>query len=644
MGFHGKPSPLLCLLIIMLLTFGNVANVEGMFLYGEAVKPVRDVVWDPLPSKPKLAILGLTMKIEILADESASDWKVFLTSEYGSFEVEIVDSSYNAEKKSWDITIQIPEDMPTDLYNLKVSFVSNVKGKVEHLQYKCVNVSSSLPRELIIAHLSDTHFPYGADVVARAVYELALLRPSIVVITGDLVDVGTIGSAWKYMQGILFKGPLKSMLYILPGNHDHSGDNASNYRKYCGPLYYYEQLGSFHFIAFDTAFEGYINLGQLNWAESVLSEIDDGIKIFAFHHPPFSWGPSDLTGSWEQIEQFSQYLYSSWQEYIDNAKKLLQLIEDYNVTLIMSGHIHAEHYVVYNNHHYFEVNLPAGGGLREGDYWSFRLIKIDYHGNVKLFSHGGKSPSSHPSSYPLGMIAYYYTPSNDGSSNAVSIYIMNNLSSPITPLIEFIVKSDKPVDQYFFSPEAPSHYEVFRVDGAYVFRFRMIIPPKEEYYVTLASLDDNSPPQVDLYYNLIDNSTLSLDAAVSDLEWGAKNLTLLYRFDGEEEWNRAYLTPTLQVNKDVIKTTYDALSYRYTLAVPEKAYNVTLKLRAFDFAGNFIERTYNITIRQPEQPPPPPSPPPPSPPPPAIPIQYIVIVVIVVVVAVLLILMKVKGK
>ena len=633
------------------LTLNNIVNVRGMILYGEAIRPVREVVWDPLPSKPKLAVLGSMMNIRVLADESASDWRILLTSEYGGFEVEIVNSSYNAKDKLWDVTVRIPEEIPTGLYNLEVHFTSNAKGEVEYLQYKCVNVSRSMPHELLIAHITDIHLPYGADVLARAIYELTLIRPSLVIITGDLVDVDTIASAWKQAQSILFRGPIKSPIYILPGNHDHAGDNASNYQTYCGPLYYYEQLGNFHLIALDTSYEGFINFGQLNWAESVLSEITDGVKILVFHHPLFSWGPSSLNGSWSQIEQFQKYLYSSWKDNIDSAKKLLQLIEEYNVTLILSGHIHAEHYVIYNNYHHFEVNLPAGGGLREGDYWSFRLIKIDENGNVKLFAHGNKSPTSHPSSYPLGMITYYYTPFNDGSSNAVSIYIMNNLSSPITPLIEFIVNSDKPLDQYFFYPESPSEYEVFSIGNAYVFRFRVTIPPKDEYYVTLASVEDNSPPQLDFNYDLINNSTLNLDVTVRDLEWGVKNLTLLYKFDGEDEWSQVYLSPALEVNKDVIRTVYDSISYQYVLTIPEKAYNVTLKLKAFDFAGNLVDKTFNVTVRQPEKPPspppqqPPPQPPSPPPPPPQVfPVQYVVAVAVIIVVVALLILVKVKRK
>ncbi|MCS7365809.1 MAG: hypothetical protein NDF54_10265, partial [archaeon GB-1867-035] len=231
------------------------------------------------------------------------------------------------------------------------------------------------------------------------------------------------------------------------------------------------------------------------------------------------------------------------------------------------------------------------------------------------------------------------------------IYIMNNLSSPITPLIEFIVNSDKPLDQYFFYPESPSEYEVFSIGNAYVFRFRVTIPPKDEYYVTLASVEDNSPPQLDFNYDLINNSTLNLDVTVRDLEWGVKNLTLLYKFDGEDEWSQVYLSPALEVNKDVIRTVYGSISYQYVLTIPEKAYNVTLKLKAFDFAGNLVDKTFNVTIRQPEKPPspppqqPPPQPPSPPPPPPQVfPVQYVVAVAVIIVVVALLILVKVKRK
>jgi len=586
-------------LLLTLIVSGVTYHTSAYGIYeASSIKPVRSVVWDPLPSKPLTATLGSTMSIEVVADSSASDWSVQLSSKYGDFSLELVDAVYSEETGRWTLTLKLPSNIPTGLYSLKLSFTSEEEGAVEYTQPRCVNVTVSYPKELLIAHLSDIHLPYGADVLARAVYELNLLRPSLVVITGDLVDVDTISSAWKYAWSILIDGPLEVPAYILPGNHDHSGDDAANYMEFCGPLYWYVQIGDFHLIALDTALDGYVDMDQLAWAESILGEIGDGTKILMFHHPLFSRGSYTLTGSWEEVEQFSEYLYYSWNEHIENAKELLRLVEQYNISLIMSGHIHTEHYVVYNDKHYFEVNLPAGGGLREGDYWSYRLVRIDENGNVQVICLRGKYPYMHPSSYPIGHLTYYYTPSNDGSASAVSIVIINDLNADIEPFIEFAVKADRPADEYSFYPESPEHYEVIEFNGVYYFRFRVKVPAKTSYYLTLAATSDNNPPTLDFEYQLIDNTTLSISTLVSDYEWGVKSAVLMYSINGATDWIEVPMEPTIEVNKDGIKAIYSQLTYNQLIDLPENAFNVSIRIVAEDFAGNQNEVEQVVVIRE----------------------------------------------
>jgi len=335
------------------------------------------------------------------------------------------------------------------------------------MQPICINVTDTFPKRWLIGHITDIHLPYGADVLARAIYELNLIHPSLIILTGDLVDVDTISSAWLYAWKILLNGPSKVPIYVIPGNHDHAGDDAKNYVKYCGPLHWYTRIGSFHIIALDSASDGYVSDDQLVWAENILANITDGAKILLFHHPLFSSGPTEISGSWENIEKLKSYIYSSWLEHLDNAKEILRLIEKYNITLILSGHIHREQYNVYNGIHIFETNLPAGGSLRQGDYRSFRLIQIDENYNVKVFSLKNKNPEDRPSSYPLGYLTYYYTPANDDSTRSVSIKVFNGINAELNPLIEFVVNGSIPFENYRFIPQPPSNYSVMNFDGKF---------------------------------------------------------------------------------------------------------------------------------------------------------------------------------
>ncbi|MEM2137389.1 MAG: metallophosphoesterase, partial [Candidatus Methanomethylicia archaeon] len=245
---------------------------------------VTDPIKYPLPSLPALCTLNGLFKVVIKAPASAANWRFSIFSDLANYNITYSNSFYNSTSGLWTFYLNVPPNTVLGLYSLKISYSSDGVTYV-YTQSKSVYVFKDYPKYLLIAHLSDLHLPYGADVIARAIYELNLIRPDIIIITGDFVDIGTIASAWRYAWSIIFNGSSKIPILVLPGNHDHSGDDAANYQKYCGPIYWNLSFGKFNFIAMDTRESGYVDDLQLKWAEEVLKTINiNDVTILLIHH------------------------------------------------------------------------------------------------------------------------------------------------------------------------------------------------------------------------------------------------------------------------------------------------------------------------------------------------------------------------
>lgn len=583
--------------IILTLILIYVNSINSLVLSQRTI--ATDPIKYPLPSLPALCILNDSFKVLIKAPITAKNWSFSLFSDIYNLEYYISSftSFYNSSSGIWTFYLKVPSNVVTGSYSLKLSYYVD-GNKYSYIQPKSVYIFEDYPKHLLIAHLSDTHLPYGADVVAKAVYELNLIKPSILVITGDFVDTGVIASAWDYAWSILFNGSSKIPILVLPGNHDHAGDDAANYQKYCGPTYWNLSFGKFHLIAMDTRKLGYVSIDQLKWAESILKNIHiNDVKILLIHHPIFSTGFL-INGSWQNIGALRTYLYYSWANVLNYAAEFLRIVEQYNVSLILAGHIHREQFNIYNSKHIFETISPAGGSLPIGVYWSFRLINVSSTGKIDVLTIGGKAPQNSPSAHPIGMIIYYYAPRNDGSKGVSSIKIYNNLEANITPLIEFMVNGSIPFTEYKFYPYTPLNYSVLNLDGRYLIRFRVNIPPKTIYYITLTSIADNTPPTI--YVNTVKgDGELVFHINATDDFVGVKRVGLEYQFvfsDGSRSlwYNVNDVPPKIIVDKASIIYSYDILRYTYKLSIPRNVLNVTYSVLAEDFIGNikFVNGTF----------------------------------------------------
>lgn len=160
----------------------------------------------------------------------------------------------------------------------------------------------------LLAQISDLHIqPLGkliADRIDTAAYlercvarlNALVPRPDAVIVTGDLVDQGTV-EEYERLRALL--APLEMPVYLLMGNHDERGAFRSvfgdaRYRSGGAFVQYAVDVGGLRVIALDTneprTSGGTLCAARRAWLAAELDAARDRDVILAMHHPPFATG------------------------------------------------------------------------------------------------------------------------------------------------------------------------------------------------------------------------------------------------------------------------------------------------------------------------------------------------------------------
>ncbi len=193
------------------------------------------------------------------------------------------------------------------------------------------------------AQLSDPHIKvpgkraYGrvdtATALRDAVQAVNNLRQRVdfTVITGDLVDFGTIDE-YQHLYELL--APLASPYYLIPGNHDDRSAMRTVFddHAYLGEsefVQYAIDLGGLRLVALDTvvphASHGKLCDQRLDWLAETLSSAPSAATVIAMHHPPFK----TFIGHMDDIGL------------LEGRERLEQIVTTHpNVERILCGHLH----------------------------------------------------------------------------------------------------------------------------------------------------------------------------------------------------------------------------------------------------------------------------------------------------------------
>lgn len=162
---------------------------------------------------------------------------------------------------------------------------------------------------MLIAQLTDTHIKapgklaYGrvdtASMLAACVRQITTLdpQPDLVVITGDLVDLGRT-EEYDHLRALL--APLRQRVVVVAGNHDDRRALRAAFRDHeylpdDGFLHYaVDDAGPVRIVGLDTLVpsegRGELCTARLQWLDRTLSAAPSHPTLLLMHHPPFATG------------------------------------------------------------------------------------------------------------------------------------------------------------------------------------------------------------------------------------------------------------------------------------------------------------------------------------------------------------------
>ncbi|MEM4732534.1 MAG: metallophosphoesterase [Desulfurococcaceae archaeon] len=259
-----------------------------------------------------------------------------------------------SRKNGVELELCIPANVEEGLYDLVLV------GSRELVVPRSIWIVESLPEKLRVVVMTDLHFGvvgkpdlwrYSAAVIASA------LNPDLILWAGDIQDVDSeyyAKMAQAYRLMMLYKYPV----FSVPGNHDHPG---SWYSSYIGPTRWVRVIGNKLLLVGVYTNPHFATNNIITWDEIVF--LEEALmnysylpyKIIVTHYPMFFCArPCVVESSYDDEETLKPYapgvetpVSSYWSGNMTAFRYVLKLIEDYNVTAVISGHIHRDQYIFY---------------------------------------------------------------------------------------------------------------------------------------------------------------------------------------------------------------------------------------------------------------------------------------------------------
>ncbi|MGC8982181.1 MAG: metallophosphoesterase family protein [Desulfurococcaceae archaeon] len=411
---------LLLLLLVVSLVSSQVAVIETAHAQGSKPLPDYQLVSSPLP----VVNAGPTRPLVVKPGDCAV---VTLRPEHASISISggfawRVDRLKGVVK--WDVTIKklseldvqvcVPESAEEGVYDLVI------QGPTSLVIPRSLWVVKELPRVIRIVVMSDLHFGSGPTTVAQGdIYRFSAatiasaVNPTLILWAGDVSDHASeyetkLAQVYRYMM--LHEYPV----FGVPGNHDHPG---SWHALYLGPTRWASVVGGKlliigiytnpYFVS-----DNIITWDEIQFLEQALANYSSvPYKIIVTHYPMFYCEPEcTVVASYDDEEVLKPFapgvntpVSSYWSVNMTAFRYVLKLIEDYNVTVVVSGHIHRDQTIVYksrrtNTTTYFITTTTAAQSA--ATYQGIRVFELDLEsGEVKLMEVPGVGRRSIPVSY-----------------------------------------------------------------------------------------------------------------------------------------------------------------------------------------------------------------------------------------------------
>lgn len=539
------------------------------------------------------------------------------------------------------ITVTVPQNIEGGVYDLVLTGSANI------FLPRSVWVIRTLGDVLRIVHISDQHYGAGqpdivtGDMNRFAGYVVAdLLNPDIVIDTGDIADTA---SALQYQAAVAFEYAFlyNYPIFSNPGNHDVPNDN---YIAYLGDTNWYRVIGGkILIIAVNTREEGYLQWDQIVFLENTLKQFKDvPIKILLMHHPMFYY-QGELVTSSDDKNTLKPYtsggpwtpLSGYWSGNMTSFFYTLRLIEDYNITYVLAGHVHRDLFVKYtstrtNTTTYFLTITTLGMG--SAIYDGLDLYAIDTSNGalsmpvvpntfIGFNNITGELASKYKqnlamNSLPIGI----YPPLNNynqanlsfipgifiQSPHAYIVRLYNNLSYlNLSNIVLWSLpwKGDFSFNLLSATGGASANVvdKMLLGDRLYI-ALNITLPYRSGIEFAISNMQDSTPPLASIKLTVPKVPTvgrqLMLYLDIKDSEWGPKNVSLTFSYDN----NVIQLAPVLS-SPGTLVNPFDTQTYLVTLpAIPSNQTFVGyLNVTSYDNANNKGNTLFKIVFYPPDQ-------------------------------------------
>jgi 3',5'-cyclic AMP phosphodiesterase CpdA len=260
-------------------------------------------------------------------------------------------------------------------------------------------IETESPDEFTFAFLTDIHLQperNATEGFRKAIDKVNELNPDFVITGGDLI-MDALGVSFERADSLYtlyndVSEEFQMPVYNTFGNHEtfgvykdsgiettHDEYNKKMYENRIGKRYYSFDHKGWHFIVLDAVdvkperyYYGHIDEAQIEWLKSDLQKITKETPIVISVHIPFITSMTQLTKG--SLEANGEGLV------ITNARDVLLLMYEYNLKLVLQGHLHfLEDIYVGNKTHFIT------GGAVSASWWEgprgimeegFVLVKV----------------------------------------------------------------------------------------------------------------------------------------------------------------------------------------------------------------------------------------------------------------------------
>lgn len=233
---------------------------------------------------------------------------------------------------------------------------------------------------------------------AQAIKHGNLLDPDFVIVGGDLI-ADALGQTFGRADSLykLYNETIKSSnipIYNTMGNHevfglyersgikaDHPEYGKQMFKNRVGDGRTYRSFDhkGWHFmlldgigLAEDREYYGYIDEKQMTWIKQDLEKLDESTPIVISIHIPFYSISAQISKN--------PTAGNSRGIVITNANDVLNLFKDFNLQLVLSGHLHWSEEIIFRGVHHINVAAVSGAwwqGPNRGFPEGFAVIEIN---------------------------------------------------------------------------------------------------------------------------------------------------------------------------------------------------------------------------------------------------------------------------